>query len=99
MKKQELEALRRLEEELLASEYTEEELVDDLDILEDTWQDFADFPESMYNTDDLDVDLEDYSEAVYQDSDQGISPAVLVALTVLLLLVVIFCLLKLLGVV
>ena len=99
MKKQELEALRRLEEELLSTEYEDQLQPDELDILEEAWQDFAEFPEDIYNTDDLDVDLDDYSEEVYQDNSPGPSSAVLVALTVLLLLVVIFCLLKLLGVI
>ena len=99
MKKQELEALHRLEEELLSTEYEEELQSDELDILEETWQDFAEFPEGIYNTDDPDVDLDDYSEAVYQDNAPGPSSAVLVVLTVFLLLVVIFCLLKLLGVI
>lgn len=99
MKKQELEALRRLEEELLASEYEDEVQPDELDILEESWQDFAEFPEGIYNTDDLDVDLDDYSEEVYQDNSRGPSSALLVTLTVFLLLVVIFCLLKLLGVI
>ena len=99
MKKQELEALRRLEEELLSTEYEDQLQPDELDILEEAWQDFAEFPEDIYNTDDLDVDLDDYSEEVYQDNSPGPSSAVLVALTVFLVLVVIFCLLKLLGVV
>ena len=99
MKKQELEALRRLEEELLSTEYEEELQPDELDILDEAWQDFAEFPEGIYNTDDPDVDLDDYSEAVYQENARGPSSAALITLTILLLLVVIFCLLKLLGVI
>ena len=98
MRKQELDELRRLEEELMADEYTEEEPLDELDLLDDTWQEFMADPISVYNTDDTDVDLESYSEEVQQAQDRRPSSGLLTVLILFLLLVVIFCLLKIMGV-
>lgn len=98
MRKQELDELRRLEEELMADEYMEEEPLDELDLLDDTWQEFMEVPISVYNTDDTDVDLESYSEEVQQAQDRRPSSGLLTVLILFLLLVVIFCLLKILGV-
>ena len=99
MRKQEQEELRRLEEELMATEYTEEDLMDEIEILDDTWLDFMDFPDCVYNSDDTDVDLETYSEEVHQGNNRGPSSALLVTLIIILSLVVVFSLLKILGVV
>ena len=98
MRKQELDELRRLEEELMADEYMEEEPLDELDLLDDTWQEFMEVPISVYNTDDTDVDLESYSKEVYRTQNRRPSSGLLTVLIILLLLVVIFCLLKILGV-
>ena len=97
MKKQELEELQRLEAELMATEYIEDELIDEIDLLEDTWQDLADLPVEAYNTDTVDVELDGFSEDVSQGKpSRSVLPKVLIAI---LSCIVIFCALKLLGVV
>ena len=96
MKKQELEELRRLEEELMASEYAPEDF-DELDLLDDTWQEVADVSVSAYNSDDTDVDLDAYSQALSETAPKR--SALPVILIVLLSCVVLFCAMKLLGVV
>ena len=96
MKKQELEELRRLEEELMANEYDPEEF-DELDLLDDTWQEVADIPVSAYNADATDVDLDAYSEALNSKAPRrSAAPIVLI---ILLSFLVVFCAMKLLGVV
>ena len=97
MEKQELEELRRLEAELMESEYIEEDLTDEIGLVEDTWQELADFSLDAYNTDSLDVELEDFSREISQGKDKGpVFPTVLI---LLLLGVVVFCAMKIWGVV
>ena len=96
MKKQEMEELRRLEEELLADVYDEAELEDELALLEDTWQEFADLPVDAYNSDQPDVDPKAFSEEVYRGKQKA--PVFPLVLIVLLICVVLFCILKLLEV-
>ena len=96
MKKQELEELRRLEEELMADEYTPEEM-DEMDLLDETWQEITDIPVEAYNTDASDVDPEVYTQALEQvPPKRSVVPVLLI---VLLSCLVIFCALKLLEVV
>lgn len=96
MKKQELEELRRLEEELMAEEYAPEEL-DEMDLMDETWQEIADIPVEAYNTDVSDVDPQVYMEALNQaPPKRSAAPVVWI---VLLSCLVIFCALKLLEVV
>ena len=103
MKKQELEELRRLEEELMEIEYSDDDFIDaleeidEIDLLEDTWQEIGEIPVDIYNTDSVDVDMDDFSAEVQQapSHNQTLS----VVLILILLGVVVFCAMKLLGVV
>ena len=97
MKKQELEELQRLEEALMATEFTEEDFPDELDLLDDTWQELTDIPYDIYNTDDTAVDLDALSQEVLQPAQK--SSAAPVVLIVLLSCIVVFCAMKILGVV
>ena len=97
MKKQELEELRRLEEELMAGEFPEEDIPDELDLLDDTWQTLADLTCDVYNTDDTTVDLDALSQEITQPAPKA--SAVPKLLILLLSCVVVFCALKILGVV
>jgi len=94
MNKQELEELRRLEEELLASDYTTEEAIDELDLLEDTWQEFTDFPPEVYNPDAV---SDRFREEVFAGNPK--KRPLPVVLIILLSCVVVFCAMKILGVV
>ena len=89
MRKNQQRELERLERALMEAE--------DTDFQEWDAQSFP-FDYDMYNTDDADVDLDDYSEEVYQQDDRrGLSVAVtmvaMVALSACILL-----LLRILGV-
>ena len=97
MNKKEQEELRRLEEALMETDVFDEELIDEIDLLEDTWQDIADLSPDIYNADDSDVDLDDYSQTV-QTANRQPASGILVALILILSAVVVFCLLKILGV-
>ena len=100
MRKQQ-EELRRLEEALLAEEYTlpeEEELLMEEALLTDSWQEITDTDFDIYNTDDVDVDMDEYSGEVLRDRESGGFSAVLVAITLLLLAGTIVYLLKCMGV-
>lgn len=79
MRKDQQEELRRLEQALLEAdaqeaedswEVTEEETDD---WLEDIYREFEDEPTvcDVYNTDEVDVDMESYSEAVSQVPERG----------------------------
>ena len=103
MKKQELEELRRLEEELMEIEYSDDDFIDaleeidEIDLLEDTWQEIGEIPVDVYNTDLVDVDMDDFSAEVQQGQSRGRGwPVVLI---LLLLGVVAFGAMKILGVV
>ena len=108
MRRKEAEELRRLEEALMESEYEEscpgDDLefdipeLDELDILEDTWQETADVDYEVYNTDHTDVDLEEYSEEVYRERSSDTLPVLLTIFTAILLGAVVLLLLKYLGV-
>ena len=105
MKKQEQEALERLEKALMELEEDDEvETQDpnfpqiDPDILEYTWTETAQIPVDAYSTDDTDVDLDTYSEEVYQGSKHSILPGILTVLVMLMLGGCILFMLKQLGV-
>ena len=94
MGKREEKELHRLEEALLEEESTQEAP----DMPEPVWQQNDDLDYDIYNTDDTDVDLAEYSDTVYREhSGRGL--AVLVTMLCMgLLSVFILILLKYLGV-
>lgn len=96
MKKQELEALRRLEAALL-EQPPEESPADDA--IDDTWVELAGSEYDVYNTDDADVDMETYSEEVHRGSQRTPFLSFLMVVSLLLLAVSIGILLKFLGVI
>ena len=91
--------LRRLEEALMELEYTQEGSSPDLDEMELDWDDFEDSQSyDVYNTDEVDVDMEEYSEDVHRGkSGNGLS-VVVTMLAMVALSAGILLLLKLLGV-
>ena len=98
MSKRQDEELRRLEEALLESEDTEdtEDLLEPDEAETEPWDDDMDY--QVYNTDDTDVDLDEYSEDVYRErSGRGLS-VLLTMLCMAALSVCILLLLKYLGV-
>lgn len=94
MTRKEQEALRRLEEALLA----QEEPVAEQALLEDTWLECAELDTAAYNSDKTDVDLDAYSEEVRDGSSGSPLGVVLVMVTMVALSAGILLLLKLLGV-
>lgn len=99
MRKQEQEALRRLEQALLEAEQPGEVPEDELYALDDSWQELSETNYEIYNTDDTDVDMDDYSEEVYRGRSGSPLGALLMVLTMILLAVFILWLLKFLGVI
>lgn len=94
MGKREEKELHRLEEALLEEESTQETP----DMPEPVWQQNDDLDYDIYNTDDTDVDLAEYSDTVYREHS-GSGLAVLVTMLCMgLLSVFILILLKYLGV-
>ena len=91
--------LRRLEEALLEAEYPQEAFSVDSDELELDWEEFEEsHPYDVYNTDDVDVDLEEYSEEVH-GGKRGNGLGILLTMLVMVALSAgILYLLKLLGV-
>ena len=99
MRKKEMEALRQLEEALLAQEEPERIAdADETQFLDQTWQEVSDLEYDVYNTDDSDVDLDEYSDRVYRDSGSSPLGTVLMILFMVLLSGSILLLLKMLGV-
>ena len=92
MRKRQERELQRLEEALMEAEYAEK---DDLD---EAWQQTRSPDYSIYNTDDADVDLDEYSQEVYEErSGHGLG-VVATMLVMVLLSLCILLLLKLQGV-
>lgn len=98
MGKREQEELRRLEAALLESEYQDETPVDELDLLEDTWQEVTDVRYDMYNADYADVDLDDYSEDIHRGRRSNSVLPLVAMLAIAALIAMIAWLLKFLGV-
>ena len=104
MRKQEEEELRRLEKALLEDpdldESDQEE--DPLDWVEDFYDDIGDtVPQdfTVRNTDDVDVDIEDYSEDVYRAKRGGcLIPGLITVLALCVLTAMVLWLLQYLGV-
>ena len=67
-------ALRKMEQALMEEESLTEEVLEDED---DPWDE--DFPD-IYNTDDSDEDLEDYSHRVQEEPEKGILGLALLAI-------------------
>ena len=98
MRKQQQRELRRLEEALMEAEYPQEAFPAEQE-MELDWDDYED-PESydVYNTDDVDVDLDEYSEDVHAGkSGSGVAIVVTMLCMVALSAGILF-LLKYLGV-
>ena len=91
--------LRRLEEALLEAEYPQEAFPADSDEMELDWEDYGEYEQyDVYNTDDVDVDLDAYSEEVHQGKrGSGLSVVITMVAMVALSAGILF-LLKYLGV-
>ena len=88
--------LRRLEEALLEEEYPQEAFPADSDEMELDWENYEEY--DVYNTDDVDVDMDAYSEAVHQGKHgSGLSVVITMVAMVALSAGILF-LLKYLGV-
>ena len=104
MRKQEEEELRRLEKALLEDPDLEEsdQEEDPLDWVEDFYDDIGDtVPQdfTVRNTDDVDVDIEDYSEDVYRAKRGGcLIPGLITVLALCVLTAMVLWLLQYLGV-
>lgn len=94
MRKQQQKELRRLEEALLEIEDTQEAYPAGSDEWELDWEESDDSEYyDVYNTDDVDVDLDEYSEDVHRGkSGRGVS----IIVTMLLMVVLSACILMLL---
>lgn len=100
MRKQELEALRRLEAALLEQQPKEEEIpVENEDFPDDTWLELVGSDYESYNTDTADVDLDVYSEDVHRGKTKHPFLSFLIVLCLLLLSASIWIFLRFLGVV
>lgn len=96
MGKREDAELRRLEEALLNDPVQQEIEIPELDFLPDDAD--ADLDYDIYNTDNADVDLEEYSQQVYRQERSGSGLFVLITMLCMILLSAgIFLLMKLLG--
>lgn len=93
MRKQQQRELRRLEEALMETEYAQEAFPADSDEWELDWEDTDDSDYyDAYNTDDVDVDMDEYSEEVHRGKNgNGLGIAVtmlaMVALSACILMV------------
>lgn len=108
MRKQEQEALRRLEAALMEQERPKEIPLEEDEAF---WQELnnidcdvdydidGDVDYDVYNTDDTDVDLDDYSEDVHRGSQSNSFVTVFMIFSLLLLAAAIFILLRFLGVI
>lgn len=99
MRKQELEALRRLEAALLEQEPAEETAVDTEAFLDETWLELSPSDYDIYNTDASDVDMDAYSEEVHRGSQRSPLLSFLIVVSLLLLAAAIWILLRFLEVV
>ena len=99
MRKQQQRELQRLEEALLETEYNQEAFPADSDEFELDWEEYGESESyDIYNTDDVDVDMDAYSEEVHQGkSGNGLSVVITMVAMVALSAGILF-LLKYLGV-
>ena len=90
MRKNQQQELRRLEDALMETEFANE-----WDAPNKTWQSFSETNYNSYNTDDVDVDMNAYSEEVYRErSGSGLS----VFLTMVAMVALSLCILILLKI-
>lgn len=99
MRKQEQEALHRLESALLEPEEPQDLLIDDDEELESIWQERIANEYDAYNTDVTDVDLDEYSEDVLRGSRNNPFLPVVIILCLLLLAASLLILMRFLGVI
>ena len=98
MRRQQEKELRRLEEALMETEYPQEAFPAEPE-MELEWDAFADSESyDVYNTDDVDVDLDEYSEEVHQGKRGSGLGVVFTMLCMVALSACILMLLKYLGV-
>ena len=93
MRKNQQEELRRLEDALMETEFTNE-----VDALDKTWQSFSKTDYDVYNTDHADVDMDAYSEEVSRGRSGNALSVFLTMVGVVILSLCILILLKLTGV-
>ena len=99
MRKQEQEALRRLESALLEPEEPQDLLLEDDEELESIWQERIANEYDAYNTDVTDVDLDEYSEDVLRGNRNNPFLPVVIILCLLLLAASLLILMRFLGVI
>ena len=99
MRKQQQRELQRLEEALMEADYNQEAFSADSDEFELDWEDY-DESESydVYNTDEVDVDMDEYSGDVHRGKQSSGLGVVLTMLAMVALSGCILFLLKYLGV-
>ena len=90
--------LQRLEEALFEAEWSEEMTYTQPDTEDSTWGYTSAADYDIFNTDDADVDLEEYSEQVHQGSDSSALSVLLTMLSMVGLSAFILLLLKIAGV-
>ena len=103
MRKQEQEALRRLEAALMEQEHTDQIPTEEYAHSEDIWQELSDtdydVDYEVYNTDAADVDLDEYSEEVHQGNHKNPFLTVALIFSLLLLVFSVLVLMNFLGVI
>ena len=99
MRRAQEEELRRLEKALMEADEIQEAFPADSDEMELDWEDFSEYEQyDVYNSDEVDVDMDEYSEDVHRGSSgSGLSVVVTMVAMVALSAGILF-LLKLLGV-
>ena len=98
MRRQQEKELRRLEEALMEAEYPNEAFPaeEEMELEWDAAEDYESY--DVYNTDDVDVDLDEYSEEVHQGTHGSGLGIVLTMICMVALSACILMLLKYLGV-
>ena len=99
MRKQEQETLRRLEAALMEQSHTDEIPVEETEDVDTILQDWSDVDYEVYNTDDTDVDMDEYSEDVHRGRHKNSLFPIAMIFSLLLLAASIFILLQFLGVI
>ena len=99
MRKQEQEALCRLEAALMEQTHADEIPVEETEEIDTIFQDWSDVDYEVYNTDDADVDMDEYSEDVHRGRHKNSFLPIAMVFSLLLLAASIFILLQFLGVI
>ena len=90
--------LQRLEEALMETEWSEETTYAQPDTEDSTWGYTSASDYDIFNTDDTDVDLEEYSEQVHQGHGSSVLSVLLTMLSMVALSAFILLFLKITGV-